>query len=128
MNNQKIGRSFELRWAEYLHSLGYWVHFLSPAANGSQPFDIIAIGQTPLQVLAMDCKTLSAGSRFAINRAEENQLLAFRSLNQAGVNSTYFVVECPDKMIRLIPSQEVDQAMKQGQKSIRVDKYDSIHI
>lgn len=130
MNNQKRGKSFENRWCRYLHSFGYWVHFLNPAPNGAQPFDIIAVQNNKKDVpsiLAMDCKTLS-GSRFPINRAEENQLLSFRALNAAGVNGTFFVIESKPGYVRWIPSWDVDRAMQKGEKSISIEGYELVYF
>ena len=41
-NNQQKGKDLEKRFMEYLSRQGYWVHFMHPAPDGSQPFDIIA--------------------------------------------------------------------------------------
>lgn len=130
MNNQKRGRSFETRWGEYLYSFGYWVHFMNPAPDGSQPFDFIAVqgnNSNMPKILAMDCKTLS-GNRFPIGRAEENQLLSFRALNRTGINSTFFVVECKQGYVKWIPSKDVDIAMQKGEKSILIDDYETVYF
>ena len=73
-SNKAIGTEFENEMVDYLKKNRWWVHFIAPAANGSQPFDIIAVkgGKS----LAADCKT-SSRKIFAITRLEENQVMAF---------------------------------------------------
>ena len=128
-NNQKIGKTFEQEWLEHLYSLGMWAHFMHPGPDGSQPFDILALDNRYGEptVYAYDCKTLK-GNRFPLSRAEDNQLLAFKSLNSKGVHNTYFVIKTP-AAIHLIPSQEVESYIESGEKSIPLeDKYVHIHI
>jgi Holliday junction resolvase len=118
MNNKKIGTAFEQEWIDHLKSLGMWAHFMNPAADGSQPFDVLAIDNKygePL-VYAYDCKTLK-GNRFPLSRVEDNQVMAFKSLSEHGVHNTYFVVKT-DAAIHLIPSQEVLCYKEAGEKSI----------
>lgn len=117
-NNQKIGKAFEHEWMEHLASLGMWVHFMQPAPDGSQPFDVLAIDDRygfPI-VYAYDCKTLN-GTRFPLSRVEDNQQLAFESLNRRGVDKTYFVIKTKTAIYR-IPSQEVIFRKNAGEKSI----------
>ena len=123
-NNQKIGKTFEQEWMEHLYSLGMWVHFMHPSPDGSQPFDVIALNNTygdPI-VYAYDCKTLS-GKRFPLSRVEDNQAMAYKSLNEHGVHNTYFVIKT-ETAIHLIPSQEVLCYKEAGEKSIPLeDRY-----
>lgn len=128
-NNQKIGKTFEQEWMEHLASLGMWVHFMNPAPDGSQPFDVLSIDNTygDTCVHAWDCKTLS-GKRFPLSRIEDNQEMAFESLNRRGVHNTYFVIKS-DNTIYLIPSQEAIERKHAGEKSIPLeDKYVYQHI
>lgn len=120
-NNQKIGKAFEQEWLDYLYSKGMWAHFLQPAPDGSQPFDILAIDNAYGEaiVYAYDCKTLK-GNRFSLSREEDNQEMAFKSLNEHGVHNTYFVIKT-DKAIHLIPSQEVTARKEAGDKSILLE-------
>lgn len=124
VNNQKIGKTFEQEWLEHLYSRGMWAHFMHPAPDGSQPFDVIALDNTygePI-VYAYDCKTLK-GNRFPLSRVEDNQAMAFKSLNEHGVHNTYFVIKT-EAAIHLIPSQEVLCYKEAGEKSILLeDKY-----
>lgn len=123
-NNQKVGKTFEQEWLDHLYSLGMWAHFMHPAPDGSQPFDIIAINDYygEATVYAYDCKTLS-GKRFPLNREEDNQEMAFKALNEHGVHNTYFVVKTKEA-IHLIPSQEVTAYKEAGEKSIPLeDRY-----
>ena len=129
MNNQKNGKTFEQEWLDHLRSLGKWAHFMHPAPDGSQPFDVLAIDDTyghPI-VSAFDCKTLS-GKRFPLNRVEDNQEMAFKCLNAHGVHNTYFVIKASDE-IYLFPSQYVLDKKEAGEKSIALeDRYAYIHF
>lgn len=128
-NNQSRGRSFEQRFLAWLGKLGWWAHFMQPASDGSQPFDIIAI--TDGRVAAFDCKTVK-GDRFPLSRAEENQLSAFQALKRQGVNTTYFVLEKEgEECVYMIPSSVVNYYMEQGRKSIllrEVSHYATLRI
>ena len=62
MNNKRLGTEFEREVVRLLSQQGYWVHFITPDASGSQPF-------------VLDCKT-SATKNFNISRLEENQRMA----------------------------------------------------
>lgn len=128
-NNQKIGKAFELEWMDHLASLGMWVHFMQPAPDGSQPFDVMAIDDRygiPT-VYAYDCKTLSS-TRFPLSRIEDNQRLAFESLNRRGVHNTYFVIK-NKTAIYLVPSQEAITLKDMGEKSILLgDSYAYLYL
>lgn len=73
-DNKSIGTEFENEMVDYLKNNRWWVHFIAPAANGSQPFDIIAVRGG--KALAADCKT-SSKRIFPITRLEDNQVMAF---------------------------------------------------
>ena len=131
MNNQQRGKEFEKKFIKWLSRCGCWAHFMNPAPDGSQPFDIIALAPTITPgcavVHAFDCKTLD-GDRFPLSRIEENQEMAFTALNRIGVHNTYFVIDCGNNLCRLIPSQAAIEAKKKGKKSIMVDGYESFYI
>lgn len=74
MNNKKLGMAFEKEFCQLLASRGYWVHFISPAPSGGQPFDAIAVKAG--YAYAFDCKT-SSTDRFPLTRLEQNQIMAF---------------------------------------------------
>ena len=74
MNNKKIGTDFEREVVEWLSEMGYWVHFMSPAPDGSQPCDLIYCKDGKCWIA--DCKT-SSRKKFSINRLEYNQVFAF---------------------------------------------------
>ena len=129
MNNQKIGKAFEQEWIDHLQSLGMWAHFMNPAADGSQPFDVLAIDDSygyPV-VYAFDCKTLS-GKRFPLDRVEDNQRLAFEALNRKGVSNTFFVIKTKTAIYR-ITSQEAITRKDLGEKSIALgDQYVYLYL
>lgn len=81
MNNKRLGNQFEREFCDLLASRGYWVHFLSPAPNGGQPFDVIAVKGGEAYVY--DCKT-SVKRKFSIRRLEYNQIFAFEKWMKAG--------------------------------------------
>ena len=83
MNNKKTGPEFEQEFCDYLAKHGWWAHFMSPNAKGSQPFDIMAAKGA--NVYAIDCKTCST-NRFAFSRIEDNQRSAFDALLWASPN------------------------------------------
>lgn len=81
MNNKRLGSNFEKEFSARLASRGFWVHFIAPAPNGGQPFDIIAAKDG--KAYAFDCKT-SAKSKFPFERLEQNQIMAFERWKACG--------------------------------------------
>jgi len=81
MNNKRLGTEFEKEFCQLLASRGYWVHFISPAPNGGQPFDVIAVKNGHAH--AIDCKT-SSTARFPFTRLEQNQVMAFERWIRCG--------------------------------------------
>lgn len=124
INNKKIGSDFEKRYCEYFNKNGYWVHFMNPSANGSQPFDIIAIKGT--MIVAVDCKTIVA-NRFSLDRIEDNQMMAFKKMNECGIHNTYFSLEQRKNHVVNIPSQILIELKENGVKSIDVREYDELY-
>lgn len=129
MNNKKIGSEFEQKLCQYFADFGYWVHFINPAPDGSQPFDIIAVkgiqhGHSISEhVVAVDCKTLSdREKRFPLNRMEDNQISAFTLLNSKGIHNTYFAIQHRGK-VYLLPSQHLIEKYQRGEKSILIENY-----
>lgn len=124
-NNQQRGKDLENRFIEYLQREGFWAHFMHPAPDGSQPFDIIACKGG--LVYAFDCKTLS-GNRFPLERAEYNQVTAFEIMNRKGNLHTYFIIEVQENVVRCIPSQYVAKCIKEGKKSIQTEGWRGAYI
>lgn len=116
MNNKKIGSNFEHRVCDYLASTGCWVHFLNPAPNGSQPFDIIACKDNIC--FAIDAKTCS-GKSFSLSRIENNQYTAFKFMNEKGNQNTFFAIEYDDTGILMVPSQYLISLKEQDVKSVK---------
>ena len=125
-NNQQVGKEFENAFLEHLAKEGFWAHFMNPAPDGSQPFDIIALKNVSgtdkpnIMACAFDCKTLK-GHRFPLSRIEDNQEGAFEALNRIGVHNTYFVIDCGNNMYCLIPSQEAIEERRKGRASLSID-------
>lgn len=90
MNNKRLGTEFEKQVCAMLAEDGWWVHFIEPKQNGSQPFDIVAVRNG--RAIAIDCKTC-ASDRFNINRLEDNQLYAFDKWLACGNEMPIIVVK-----------------------------------
>ena len=124
-NNQQRGKDLEKRFMNYLSRQGFWVHFMNPAPDGSQPFDIIACKDST--VYAFDCKTLD-GDRFPLNRIEDNQRTAFQLMNKKGNYLTYFVIEVEKDVVKFIPSMTLEKIIREGKKSIEMRGLHSAYI
>lgn len=81
MNNKALGTKWEKDFCKWLASKGWWVHFITPAPDGGQPFDVIAVKNG--KALAIDCKT-SAKATFSLNRLELNQIMSFNKWLKCG--------------------------------------------
>lgn len=125
-NNQQRGKDLENRFLEWLSTNGYWAHFITPAPDGSQPFDIVA-GKSGL-IFAFDCKTLVGETRFPLSRVEDNQRTAFQLMNKMGNGHTYFIIEVQENVVRCVPSREIERAIKEGRKSISMEGWPSAYI
>lgn len=127
MNSKKVGSDFERRYAAYLKKCGFWVHFLNPAPDGSQPFDFIALKgtfSTVPQIIAADCKTCS-GNRFPLSRVEDNQVTAFTQLAHCGLaHCGWFIIETRKNHVISIPAEHILQAKRNGITSINLKEYD----
>lgn len=108
MNNKQKGTAFERAMQEVYSQGGWWVHFISPDARGSQPFDIIAAKNGKVEVF--DCKTCQSNI-FKIERLEDNQILAFEKWIRCG-NSTPFVAVEHDNKVFFIDYLRLKQEKK----------------
>lgn len=95
MNNKKIGTQFEREFCDLLASRGYWVHFLSPAPSGAQPFDVIAVKDG--RAWCYDCKT-STKRVFGFERLEQNQIMAFERWMKCGNTIPRIAVKYENKV------------------------------
>ena len=95
MNNKQIGTEFEKEFCKLLNKAGYWVHFITPRQDGSQPFDIIAARFG--FAYAFDCKT-SVKKIFPISRLEDNQILAFDKWVRSQNHNAYIAVKRNDEI------------------------------
>ena len=105
MNNKKLGTAFENEFCDLLARRGYWVHFISPAPNGGQPFDVVAAKDGV--AYAFDCKTC-VDKRFTISRLEDNQILSFERWLACGNNEPRVAVKHKGA-IYLIPYTELKE-------------------
>lgn len=95
MNNKLLGTQFEREFCKLLAAKGWWVHFITPAANGGQPFDVIAVKDGSAK--AFDCKT-SQNHIFPISRLEDNQIMAFEKWLACGNEEPYVAVKYKDEV------------------------------
>lgn len=95
VNNKKLGTAFEKELCQILACKGWWVHFITPAPNGAQPFDIIAVKGG--SAMAIDCKT-SATHIFPYTRLEENQIMAFEKWLACGNEDPFVAVKYNDNI------------------------------
>lgn len=102
MNNKALGMSFEKEFCQLLAGRGYWVHFISPAANGGQPFDVIAVKDG--NAIAVDCKT-SVAKRFPFSRLEQNQIMAFEKWITCGNSMPKIAVKFQDNIYLILYSE-----------------------
>ena len=117
-NSKKIGSDFENRVCNYLSKQGFWTHFLSPAPDGSQPFDIVALSKEG--ALAIDCKALER-NRFPLSRVEDNQETAFGLLHSLGFYDTYFVIQTGENEAVVANAHYIISEKNKGVKSISVE-------
>lgn len=104
-NNKKIGSEFEEEFCKLLKNRGWWVHFFTPAPNGSQPCDIIAVKDGNAYLI--DCKTCK-DKRFRIGRLEDNQILAFHRWVACGNKNTFVAVKHNEK-VYMIPFDIIEK-------------------
>lgn len=97
----------------------YWVHFITPDARGSQPFDIIASKDD--KPIVGDCKTSSV-KWFNISRLEENQVMSME-LWLKKRNSYAFVFVKYNEKIYQIPYR-----MLKGLKRINLEESENFVI
>ena len=119
MNNKKLGTEFEREVVKLLSQKGYWVHFITPDARGSQPFDIIASKDN--NPIAVDCKT-SATKWFNISRLEDNQVTAFELWLNRGNKHAFVFIKYNDK-IYCIP-----YLMLKGLKRINLEDFGNFEL
>lgn len=115
-NNKKIGAEFERELCQYLYQQGYWTHFLNPAPDGSQPFDIIALKKG--SVMAIDCKTCKTAS-FPLSRIEDNQEAAFTILKNNGGADCFFAIKYQNS-VYIMEAEKLLQLKQEGKKSIKI--------
>lgn len=98
MNNKRLGTAFEREFCEILAKQGWWVHFITPAPTGAQPFDVIAVKAGCAK--AFDCKT-SVKNTFPITRLEQNQVMAFEKWMACGNEEPMIAVKYKDRVYLL---------------------------
>lgn len=102
-----------------LSQKGYWVHFITPDASGSQPFDIIA-SKDNIPIVG-DCKTNST-KYFNISRLEENQVMAFELWFRTGNNYAFVFIKYNEKIY------QIPYRMLKGLKRINLEECENFVI
>lgn len=125
MNNKVKGTRFEQEWCDYLTKKGYWVHYIEPKRDGSQPFDVIAIKDGVVSVY--DCKTLK-GNRFPLDRIEWNQRIAFARIGTVGGVTRQFIVIKNENGIYQIPYVLLIEKLIDEVPSINVTDYEEYRL
>lgn len=121
MNNKKTGMQFEKEFCQYLAKNGWWAHFMTPSASGSQPFDIIAMRGR--DTYAIDCKTC-ANDRFPFSRIEDNQRMAFMSIIWKSANVKCGFAILYNDEIYYVPFEDVLVIEKYKGKTIKlIERY-----
>jgi hypothetical protein len=83
MSNKISGNKFEKVMADILSKEGFWVLRITPAVDGSQPADLIAVKDGVPTLI--DCKVLSNKTgKFPLSRIEVNQFLACDKWERCG--------------------------------------------
>lgn len=127
-NNKQIGSEFEQKFCMHFFRQGYWAHFLNPAPDGSQPFDVILIKDG--HAIAIDCKTVE-GKRFPLDRIEPNQESAFRLMENCGNTDNYFALKISESEMILVPANFLIYE-KLDKKSVEIsylkEKYGIINL
>lgn len=119
MNNKKLGTEFEREVVKLLSQKGYWVHFITPDAKGSQPFDIIASKDNIPIVL--DCKT-SATKYFPYSRLEENQVMAFELWLNKGNKYAFVAIKYKENVYLL------SYRLIKGLKKVNLEECENFEI
>lgn len=108
MNNKKLGTEFENEFCKMLAACGFWVHFMTPSASGSQPCDIVAAKDG--EAYLFDCKTCK-DDVFEINKLEYNQIFAFYVFKKAGNKNCYVAVKHNEK-VYILPYELLEKEKK----------------
>lgn len=123
----EIGLSTEKKVASFIASKGYWVGDFNKGANGSQPFDQIAL--THNMTLCYDVKHAHI-DRFDFSRVEENQRLALGFIHENIFNDkikTGFVIVYKDK-IKFLSYFKLLKLEKENEKSVKISTLPNLEL
>lgn len=108
------GNQFEYNFCDLLAQNGFWAKRLDPSSAGEQPFDIIA-GKDG-KIYAFECKVCN-GSRFTLNRVEDNQQIAMKKFMACGNIDAWFAFWYVGYGIYLTHASDIFWDLEQGVKS-----------
>lgn len=112
------GTEFEKKVCDLLASKGLWVHNFAKAKNGSQPFDILAIGESC--IYAYDCKVISNDVKTLTQaRIEDNQIFSFTRLYECCVPTQCGFLVWKNGVIYYIAFYEIT-----GEKSVKLEGHE----
>jgi len=110
MNNNQLGREFEIELSRMLFDRHYWVHRLNANKSG-QPADIIAVRNGKAWLI--DCKHC-VGPVFRLDRVEPNQQSAMDLWELSGNGQGWFALRFDGEGIYMVPHISVKQAKYSG--------------
>jgi len=115
------GAEFERKFCQWAKENNWWALNIPHSKAGQQPFDVIAIKGSA--ILACDCKVISSKSNvFPLSRVEDNQWLAFASLEKKSPFSIIGLAiwHNPYSQMFFIPYKMLRIARDKGQASVEL--------
>jgi len=98
MNNNALGRRFEITFCGMLSDYGFWVHRLN-ANSAGQPADVIAVRDGKAYLI--DCKVCTNGV-FRTSRVESNQHTAMALWESCGNGQGWFAMLFPEEESNIV--------------------------
>lgn len=112
------GREFENYVVKELKKAGYWVLRIPQNESGQQPFDILAIKGK--RILAYDAKVVSEGTRFPLNRIEDNQYNAFQLMEKKTGADEIGLLILAEAEVRFMDISRINTEVWLGHKSVDI--------
>lgn len=114
-DNRSVGGRFEQELARKLADAGFWVHVLQQNKAG-QPADIIVACRDYHTLI--DCKDVSSGNLFRLERVEENQKYAMERFTKLACHYCWFAVQFSDGEVYMLSNEFVFLQIENGESSI----------
>ena len=114
------GERFEHEFCEILSKMGFWALRIPRSNNGSQPFDVISVGDKIVN--AFDCKVCKS-NRFPLDRIEDNQWLAFEAIERKTKHHAFAgLAILHNGNIYRVAHFDLKAAQREGQKSLDLSR------